>query len=144
MQTRCSLLPLDEFLKAISPTTFRNLTPAVQLDQRICAVLSFLALSGAFLAVFSLLLHFGLVLDSSELMSALEANTSPEVVIGAGMAALLLTSFIVYRYYLLLLSFVRSLRAVFHRSLRRLRATTPVLRSAPRSAHGSRAPPFFA
>ncbi|WP_288132134.1 hypothetical protein [Microbulbifer sp.] len=107
-------------------------------------MLSFLAISGCFAVLFSLLLHYGLVIDAAEWMPALESSASAQSIVDLGITAVLLCSFILVRHYLLLLSFVKSLRVAFRRFLRTLQPPTPALCSVPYSAHGSRAPPFHA
>lgn len=132
------------FLKAINHFALRIPNATVQLDQRARTVLSFLVLSSAFAAFLSLFLHFGLVIDASELMPIIESSAAPEVLVNVGVATLVLPSLFLCLHYLLLLSFVKSLRAAIRRFLRRQQPPSVVPCSAPRSAHGSRAPPFTA
>lgn len=138
--------PLDEFLKAISHfTTASGIFPA-NLDPRVKAVFVFWLLGSAFFGFSSLLLQFGFPPTPSELMPILESGITSETIIALASAALLITSIFVFRHFWLqlLLSFFRSLRAVFKRFLRALQPPTPALCSAHRSAHTSRAPPFRA
>ena len=128
-------------LKAISPQVTSNESTSIGPlpDQRAGAALAYATLV---LGLLALLMQLGLVYDTAELVSALEGGVGLELVGGICLAGLLVTNLFLYRHYLLLLSFFKNLRTAFLRYLRNLLLPTPALCSAPRTAHGSRAPPF--
>lgn len=131
-------------MKALTLCPSPNDSSSDLLDQRTRALCAFFLLGCASIALSSLLLHFGLAVELSELLPALEGTASSVILVDLAAAALLLSSVLFYQHYLLLLSFVKRLRVAFRRFLRSLQPPTPALCSAPRSAHGSRAPPFLA
>lgn len=128
-------------MKAISlPESLNGSAPtAPLLEQRSGAAFVFAALVAG---ITGLLVHFGLVYDTAELIPLLESGAALDLLAGLGLAGLAVSHFLVYRHFLLLLNFVKTLRTAFLRHLRHLLPAAPALRSAPRAAHGCRAPPL--
>lgn len=127
-------------MKAISlPESLNGSAPTAPLLERRTAAAFVLAALAA--GITGLLVHFGLVYDTAELVPLLE-NTALNLLAGLGLAGLAVSHFLVYRHFLLLLNFVKTLRTAFLRYLRHLLPAAPTLRFAPRAAHGCRAPPL--
>ncbi|MCW8128454.1 hypothetical protein [Microbulbifer halophilus] len=128
-------------MKAISPLESPNgsAPTAPLLEPRAGAVFALAALVAG---VTGLLIHFGLVYDTAELIPLLENGTALNLLAGLGLTGLAASHILVYRHFLLLLNFVRTLRTVFLRYLRHLLPAAPALCSTPRTAHGCRAPPL--
>ncbi|WP_250462316.1 hypothetical protein [Microbulbifer litoralis] len=127
-------------MKAISlPESLNGSAPTAPLLERRTAAAFVLAALAA--GITGLLVHFGLVYDTAELVPLLE-NTALNLLAGLGLAGLAVSHFLVYRHFLLLLNFVKTLRTAFLRYLRHLLPAAPTLRLAPRAAHGCRAPPL--
>lgn len=109
------------------------------LERRTGAAFVFAALV---VGISGLLIHFGLVYDIAELIPLLENGAALNLLAGLGLAGLAVSHFLIYRHFLLLLNFVRTLRTIFLRHLRHLLPAAPALCFTPRAAHGCRAPPL--
>ncbi|MFC4879163.1 hypothetical protein [Microbulbifer halophilus] len=72
--------------------------------------------------------------DTAELIPLLENGTALNLLAGLGLTGLAASHILVYRHFLLLLNFVRTLRTVFLRYLRHLLPAAPALCSTPRTA----------
>ncbi|WP_193161906.1 hypothetical protein [Microbulbifer hainanensis] len=133
---------LDEFLKAISPPVSMNKTASLdpRMEQKL--VFAFAVLISIFIGLACVVVNFGLISNVAELLQALEDNLALDVLAGICLAGLLVSNFILYRHYLLLLTSIKTFRSAILRHLRGLLPRVPALCAAPRTAHGCRAPPF--
>lgn len=133
------------FLNATSSPLLLNDSTAMGscLSQRSAAGWSVLILIAAVVGMVEVLAYSGLLFDMGELMPALRNTIALEGLASMGLAALLLSDLLIYRHYLLFLSFFKALRSAFLRTLRTLYPPAPAAYTAPRHAHGCRAPPSF-
>ncbi|OZG70320.1 hypothetical protein BTA51_26750 [Hahella sp. CCB-MM4] len=129
-------------MEANSPiaSLYKTTSTAPWLQQR--ATVAYAALFCLVFSLVGLLVLFGLFFDVAEFLPAPESSFALELGVSTCLAWLLVSNFIVFRHFLLLLAFVKTLRAAFLRLLRNLLPPTPALCSAPRTIHGSRAPPL--